>query len=180
MKCERCEKQADATFGSGRFCRNGCAYKRIYSIETKQKIAKSKGHEFVGLLEKNCENCGKAFTTQGLKKSRRRFCSSKCGARIQWKGTNPSPSSIMDLSSRTISKILKRLGKGCSRCGWNEASCDIHHIRGKKIENPDSHSNLTLICPNCHRLAHSGMIRIEEIVSLDQYIGELWRDHYYG
>ena len=94
---------------------------------------------------------------------------------------NPkNPLSILELPGRTVTKILKRLGIGCSVCGWNEDVCDVHHIRGRKIENADAHENLTYICPNCHRLAHKGKIAVESLVTLSAYVGEKWIECYNG
>lgn len=88
--------------------------------------------------------------------------------------------SILSVSKRTSSKILKRLHLGCCVCGWKEGSCDIHHIDGRKVENPDKHENLTLLCPNHHRLFHEKKISKTEVISLDKYFPENWRDVYYG
>jgi 5-methylcytosine-specific restriction endonuclease McrA len=88
--------------------------------------------------------------------------------------------SLLEASSRTVRKVLKRLGKGCSRCQWSEGGCDLHHIRGRKGPNPDHHDNLTLLCPNCHRLAHERKIDPKDLVTLTQYIGDDWKAHYYG
>jgi len=38
--CERCGKEHDGSYGSGRFCGYSCANVRIHSRETKQKISK--------------------------------------------------------------------------------------------------------------------------------------------
>lgn len=89
-------------------------------------------------------------------------------------------SSIWEFSSRTVSKILRRLGLGCSVCGWNEASCDIHHIEGKKIPECHKHSNLSLLCPNCHRLVHAGKIEKSSLKSLEETLPNNWKDYYYG
>lgn len=83
--------------------------------------------------------------------------------------------SILEYAGRTTGKILKRLGIGCSRCGWNEAPCDIHHIHPRAKGGTDDHSNLTYLCPNCHRLAHRGMI--ETFVTLAEQIGDRWREY---
>ena len=88
--------------------------------------------------------------------------------------------SLLAASSRTVRKVLKRLGRGCSRCGWSEGVCDVHHIRGRRIVNPDNHNNLSLLCPNCHRLVHEGKLKPEDLVSLADYIGDDWKSHYYG
>jgi hypothetical protein len=97
------------------------------------------------------------------------------------KGKHKIPNSILDVSSRTVSKIMKRLNKGCSLCGWNKGTCDIHHINGRKIEDANGHWNLTYICPNCHREYHSGNAELKEkFVSLLNYIGDEWKEYYYG
>lgn len=41
MICEKCGKEHDGTFGSGRFCSRACANSRIHSAETKLKIHNS-------------------------------------------------------------------------------------------------------------------------------------------
>jgi len=94
--------------------------------------------------------------------------------------TGKVPKSIMELSKRTITKLLKRLNIGCSRCGWNESTCDIHHINGRKIQDYDNHDNLTLICPNCHRLVHTHKISKEKLIPLSIQLDENWLDVYYG
>lgn len=88
--------------------------------------------------------------------------------------------SILDVSKRTTVKILKRLDLGCCICGWKDGSCDIHHINGKKITNPNSHSNLTYLCPNHHRLAHDNKLRNEEMTSLDVFLPKNWKEFYFG
>jgi hypothetical protein len=89
--------------------------------------------------------------------------------------------SLLELSSRTVSKILKRMKLGCSFCGWfvDGVACDIHHINEKKNGGNDEHDNLTYVCPNCHRLIHSGKIGKDKLVNLYDYIGERWKDYYY-
>lgn len=93
---------------------------------------------------------------------------------------NNNIESILDVSKRTASKILKRMNMGCSICGWKESTCDIHHINGKKIENCNNHKNLTYLCPNHHRMAHTGKINKNDLISLDTYLPENWKDYYYG
>ena len=89
------------------------------------------------------------------------------------------PTSLFDLSTRTLCKILRRLEIGCSRCGWSEAAGDIHHIGGRKIPDANNHRNLTYLCPNCHRLAHSGKIKQDDLISLETQVGDRWKDFYF-
>ena len=51
---------------------------------------------------------------------------------------------------RTITKILRRANIKCSICGWNESTCDIHHIIHKKDGGSDNMDNLIVVCPNCY------------------------------
>ena len=85
--------------------------------------------------------------------------------------------SILQASTRTVSKILARLNIGCSRCGWNEAICDIHHIKPTSKGGSDEHYNLTYLCPNCHRLAHRG--KVDSFITLVEQIGDSWKDFYF-
>lgn len=39
---------------------------------------------------------------------------------------------------------------------------------------------MTYICPNCHRMAHSGVLNEEHFVSLEEYKGDSWLTYYYG
>jgi len=62
--------------------------------------------------------------------------------------------------------VIDRMKSSCSRCGWEECTCDIHHINGKKIVDPDCIFNLCILCPNCHREFHRGLIKKEDLVSI--------------
>lgn len=177
---DKCEVEHDGTFGSGKYCSRACANARPWLEEKKKRVSESVKKT---ICESETEirvcHCGKTFQTRVG--SNRKFCVAGCAGKNQHSGRWSSHvDSILDASSRTVSKILKRIGKGCCRCGWNEATCDIHHILGRKIPNPDSHSNLTLLCPNCHRLFHTGKIGEADVISLEKYIGSDWKQFYYG
>jgi len=88
--------------------------------------------------------------------------------------------SILELSKRTITKLIKRMDLGCSNCGWNITTCDIHHINGRKIDDCDNHNNLSLLCPNCHRMAHGGHLEKKNIIPLSKHLPDNWKDYYYG
>jgi hypothetical protein len=89
-----------------------------------------------------------------------------------------NPSSILELSSRTVTKMLQRMNVGCSNCGWNDATCDIHHINGRNITDADNHQNLSVLCPNCHRMVHEG--KLTKLKSIDKTIPINWVEFYYG
>lgn len=88
--------------------------------------------------------------------------------------------SILDFSSRTTSKILSRLKVPCSRCGWDQAVCDLHHIHGKEEEDSNSHENLCCLCPNCHRLVHTGVVAKEDLIPFKTQVHDDWKNFYYG
>lgn len=46
----------------------------------------------------------------------------------------------------------------CSYCGWKEASCDRHRLDREKGYFPE---NVMVLCPNCHRLKHLGLLKEE-------------------
>lgn len=91
--------------------------------------------------------------------------------------------SILDFSSRTVSKIIQRmlddenLEFGCCICGWNDTVGDIHHINGRKIPNADGIKNLSYLCPNCHRKVHRNLIKKEELISFDKQVGDKWKKY---
>lgn len=43
----------------------------------------------------------------------------------------------------------------CSRCGWDEAVCDCHRVVPGKDGGLYTEDNVEVLCPNCHRVAHS-------------------------
>lgn len=96
------------------------------------------------------------------------------------KGKHKKPRTILDLSSRTVSKICRRLNLACSRCKWNEEVGDIHHIIPRNQGGTNEHGNLTYLCPNCHRLAGRGKIEPQYLITLKDYIKDEWLEVYYG
>jgi DNA-directed RNA polymerase subunit RPC12/RpoP len=169
-----------------KFCSLSCSSKynnqrRNLSKETKEKISRS-----IGEYHKNnaidhqykCEKCGDNFSqTKRIRGNRKIHCQKCKRIVIQFRNTQ-DVNSLLDLSGRTVKKILERLAIGCSNCGWAETTGDIHHINGKKTENPDSHDNLAYLCPNCHRLAHNKKLEKCKIIKLSDYIGNKWKEYY--
>ena len=168
-ECENCKNEFETLEARSRFCCKRCAAQfngkgRTPSDETKNKIRESV----------------KRFKKENpIQPDQRLMQSILVGEATKGK-YNKNPNSIMDLSKRTISKVIKRLDIGCSQCGWNEAICDIHHINGRKGKDPDRHENLTYVCPNCHRKCHTGLLKKDQLINLQQHIGDRWKQFYYG
>lgn len=54
----------------------------------------------------------------------------------------------------------------CMRCGWNEATCDTHHITPKSEGGLYTIENGIILCPNCHRLVHDGKITRSDLLTI--------------
>jgi 5-methylcytosine-specific restriction endonuclease McrA len=183
--CENCEKEHNGSYGSGRFCTKKCA--KAFSTKEKRslindkvsKTLKEKPKRETPKLEYICEKCGNNFWSYRIKTSRKKHCEN-CKRKVVHFKNEKELQSILDLSKTTISRVLIRADKKCARCGWNESSLDIHHIRGRKTENATSLSNLVILCPNCHRLAHTHKINIEELekISMDKTFND-WIKYYH-
>jgi hypothetical protein len=177
MKCLKCKKKHNGNFGSGKYCSLSCANQRKFSEETKKKISTSlKKNDrklyYWRLKEYTCEKCSQQFFFRNISKKAKKHCK-LCRYNAPHNKDISKINSIYEFSKRTAIKILYRMDlMKCLRCGWKETTCDIHHILGRKIKNCNNHCNLTVLCPNCHRLVHNKKIDIEEIkkISLDKYL----------
>jgi len=171
--CKECQKPFQTKW-KNIFCSQRCAAihtnrnKPPYTEEHKKKISDSLKQFFINHPEKT------------KKDSRGPEYVKFIGSFTKGKFKGSFIESILSVSKRTSSKIIKRINLGCCVCGWKEGSCDIHHISGKNIPNPDNHENLTLLCPNHHRLFHEKKISKENVIPLSKYFPENWRDLYYG
>ncbi|MFA7220006.1 MAG: HNH endonuclease signature motif containing protein [Synergistaceae bacterium] len=168
--CEFCQDEYDTLEKRSRFCSRSCAAKynnsrkEPMSEEQKKKISAS-----LRLWHKTHVNDQKGSAKH-----------SQAVGRTTKGKYKKDPKSMFDLSSRTRMKLIKRLKLKCFCCGWDKGSCDIHHIRGKKIPDPHNHDNLTNVCPNCHRLLHEGGIESFKIKTIEQVVGDKWESVYYG
>jgi len=162
MICENCGKDHDGLYGSGRFCSSKCA--RGFSTKANREEINRKVSIKLG---------GDGKITQAERQEKQQLASHASYIR------KVEASSILDLSKRTAEKIFRRMGLGCSRCGWNEDVCDLHHIIPKKEGGSDDHINLSYLCPNCHRLAGNHKIDPKELISYWDYVGDEWKKYYF-
>jgi len=72
-------------------------------------------------------------------------------------------------------KLNKEFDHTCMVCGWDKATCDAHHIIPKFKGGKDK-ENTILLCPNCHRLAHKGLLQDEDIVRALTKVKEVGRN----
>lgn len=177
--------------------------KKYFTIDEKRKNKSKRWKENKkkkqeeSFIPYKCEKCGKLVEKPY---GSNRFCSLRCSCSHSiseqqkkkisqqvmsyWdkKGrkyrTPRIPKSILDMSTRTVSKILHRAQRGCMLCGWNEALCDIHHIKPRKEGGTDDNSNLVVVCPNCHRKIHCGKICVLPEVNVENLFKN-WSDYYF-
>lgn len=92
MKCERCGKEHDGSFGSGRFCCKSCANARTHSNKTKSKIRESINKNGGPANKKDlskevliCPICGKEYNPYRNKYGtikRNKTCSPICAKQL--------------------------------------------------------------------------------------------------
>lgn len=142
--CIQCSKDfqaraEDLVRGRARFCSLSCAAK--YSNHHRP---------YVTLV---CKHCSSDFQTKNTTSI---YCSNKCASRERRKivGSVHTKSTL----SLRINRHLSSGTRECFICKWNKSVCDIHHINPKHNGGDDSFDNLTVLCPNCHRLADRGIL----------------------
>jgi len=86
--------------------------------------------------------------------------------------------SILELSRRSIIRVIKQYDLKCSLCGWDKHFGHFHHIKGKKVKGCNEHSNLSYVCPNCHTLIHAHKIMETEVIPLSAQLPENWFNSY--
>lgn len=170
-QCETCGKVMTEKYGSGRFCCRSCANTHKHSEETKIKLAAAANRNLFTYV---CNNCNATFVSSNSFIEPQYCLCKNCKKETHAK---KDIKSLLDMSKRTVTKILKRAGAACSICGWNDAVCDVHHIIPKSQGGTDDNGNLIIICPNCHRKIHSGVnfISSEELISKSiLFNADLW------
>ena len=140
--CKHCGKdhfveQREVNRGGGIFCSNSCG--ALFN-NTHRKY-----HDLT------CQNpiCSKTFTG---KNSTTKFCSKQCNYACKKKQTGKSYCTRSTLSKR-IRKAIGDENFKCFICDWKEDACDIHHIIPRSSGGTNEFDNLTVLCPNHHRLA---------------------------
>ena len=135
MKCLKCNKEHDGSFGSGKFCSKSCANSRIRTEEIKRKISK-------GVLDSEWwkridyshnSNPDKIEKNKTTWKEKRNWESAHISSIKKW--------------------YKEEMDDTCEECGikdWNGKRLpkEVDHIDGNT--NNNSKDNLKLLCPNCH------------------------------
>ena len=59
--------------------------------------------------------------------------------------------------------LVRTFGDKCMACGWDKAPCDAHHISETANGGKNSVENGIILCPNCHRLAHTEALPVDKL-----------------
>lgn len=93
--------------------------------------------------------CTKLSRNKGKYKGKVRYdCYCEVHHRMKYKNDNAISEYMLDRRKIDNSK--------CSVCGWDKAPCDRHRIKHDEGYKPE---NILVLCPNCHRLIHLGLLK---------------------
>lgn len=147
INCQYCNaehyvEQKEINRGGGKYCSLKCA--ATHSNTTRRY------HNL------KCQNpeCSKLFTS---KNSKSKYCSKRCCSKNNRATVGKTYCTRSVLSNR-VRKLIGDSNFKCFICGWNESTCDIHHINPRCSKGTNDPNNLTVLCPNHHRLADRGLL----------------------
>ena len=63
----------------------------------------------------------------------------------------------------------------CEICGKDKLFLEKHHIHSKSLGGSNKPYNITNICPDCHKLIHSGIIILEGKYNSTKGVVLVWR-----
>lgn len=126
-----------------------------------------------------CPQCGKDFTDE-RRSNNQIYCSTKCGRNAEKEKRIESIKKREHYHGKYKVEIMHIYRHKCAACGWAAIpdpdivngkfywSCgnDIHHITQVSDGGTNNTNNLIVLCPNCHKLAHMGLITKEELQKL--------------
>ena len=95
----------------------------------------------------NCPNCGVVLKVDVFPAFFKTIASGRPGETL-----------VLDNESSCFYHPQKKAVVPCDMCGWDKSTCDFHHIKPISEGGRSNPSNLIVLCPNCHRLAHRGTI----------------------
>ena len=127
---------------------------------------------------RKCNHCGGPIPAE--RGNAAKYCSEKCARVAQL--TPNTRVKIRERSKRKgkqDSRLLAAYGFKCAVCGWglpiyapgyknieHAGGCEMHHIVQVKDGGTDDPANLVLLCPNCHKAAHVGILTEDTLKSL--------------
>ena len=119
-----------------------------------------------------CEKCGKGFEPRS---GSQKYCSPKCARDSSTEKNIGNIRRRSKIQSKINPKILAAYGYKCAICGWSltpsflakkylwSHGCEQHHIVPVAEGGTNEESNIILLCPNCHKMAHYGYLTKDEL-----------------
>lgn len=130
-------------------------------------------------MEKYCKLCGKPIPTSRTS-GNVKYCSEHCQRRAGL--TLDVREKIVERGRRKSKRhpdFLFAYESKCAVCGWSiptwrpfyakhepAGGCHVHHIVSVCDGGTEDASNLILLCPNCHKMAHVGLLEKDELLRL--------------
>ena len=141
MKCEKCDRDHDGLFASGRFCSRSCANSRVFSDESRQKKSLANKERIQtkggwGVLLLSPEKIGRT-------------------SKQAWKRKLFEDDFDSMFFDRKRKRVIAEQENQCLLCSVSEwrgvkLSLEIDHINGRRGD--DRRENLRALCPNCHSI----------------------------
>lgn len=165
MKCEKCGKDHDGSFGSGRFCSRQCSNSRAFSEETCEK-KRQKAKEYWETIEdrngrtRNLSPKSYKKMVDALARGRKKSAEISTERSNQRIAAYTQAGAVGSLKAWKIGiatyrkHVLRIKGCVCAVCGleeeWQGRPLSLHldHINGDAQDN--RLENLQVLCPNCH------------------------------
>lgn len=127
-------------------------------------------------MAKCCALCGREIPAN-RKSNNTKYCSERCQRKASL-----TPSRVSDIIERGKRKskrnpdLLFAFGHKCAICGWSipqwipgykhhelAGGCEMHHVIPVCEGGTEETTNLILLCPNCHKMAHVGILIPEQL-----------------
>jgi hypothetical protein len=107
------------------------------------------------------EGCSKKTTHKKLRKDGTYSWRIRCWTHERDKTPYPGQPPAREKNKKgSMFRVLASELGACVKCGWDKVSCDKHRLvpgcQGGKYEK----DNIVMLCPNCHRMAHYGILEL--------------------
>lgn len=160
--CQECGKPFTVFPGkvaTAKFCGNPCKFAYQKRVPPRSRVPRA---------TQACGWCGRPVEFLPSQRTARKlkglseivYCNRECKGKAHSRlMTGRQPSNGIYASPATFRVMARRyFYDRCALCGWNEGPCDVCHIVARKHGGTDTLVNVTMLCPNHHRMYDLGLI----------------------